>query len=231
MEFKSKLSKGFTQYHLHITIVKLFGIFKLKNKQKSKSRLFSESSAGLTLLELIVVLAVFLVIVGATFSIFISIIGHQKRILTGQEFLNQASYTIEYMSRSIRMAARDSFGDCLNGQPGLYLLTHPNVTSGFYEGIKFVTYNNVCQEFFLDSDGIFKEIKDNGLAQSLMSSKFKINYARIIANGDKNLQRLLQGDLVQPRITISFDIQVQSSGGQQEKILQTTVSQRNLNTN
>ena len=140
-------------------------------KNKAKNNL----CRGVTLIELVVVLAVFMIIISVTVSIFISIIQHQKRILAQQEFLNQISYVAEYMSRSIRMAVKDTTGACLNGGPGLYSLKNYDASSGFYEGILFIANNGLCQDFTVDSiDGLLKESK-NGVpahGQHILSSKF-----------------------------------------------------------
>ena len=63
-----------------------------------------KKSAGFTIIELIVVMAVFLFVIGAAISVFISIIQHQKRVLAEQQILNQISYVEEYMSKSLRTA-------------------------------------------------------------------------------------------------------------------------------
>jgi len=177
--------------------------------------------------ELIVVLAVFIVVIGSAVSIFISIVQHQKMIIRQQEFLNQISYVTEYMSRTIRMSVEDTTGNCIG--PGyLYLLTHPDGT-GFYEGIKFIANNGTCQEFFLDAEGVLKESKDGAPAQIILSDKFQVNYVRFIIDGNKNVDSSVMVNSVQSRITMLFNIDTQITGDQQTKVFQTTVSKRNLN--
>lgn len=194
-------------------------------KLKSKK---NNVSAGLTLIELVVVLAIFMLIIGVTVSIFISIVQHQERVLVEQESLNQTSYIEEYISRTIRSAVKDIAGSCLNSGY-IYLLTHYNSSAGFYGGIKFVTKDGVCQEFFLDTDGILKEIKNGQVPQGILSSKFAIKYVRFIVDGDKSLNSVSGNNKVQPRVTIVLDIKTQTSLDQQEKIIQTTISNENLN--
>ena len=114
---------------------------------------------GFTLVELIVVMTIFLFVIGAALSIFISIIQSQKRVLAEQQFLNQVSYAEEYISKGIRMAKAEVDENCLidsegNVHPGyIYLLTHQNGQS--YEGIKFINQSGIsassgpiCEEFF-----------------------------------------------------------------------------------
>jgi prepilin-type N-terminal cleavage/methylation domain-containing protein len=193
---------------------------------------------GFTLMELIVVMAVFLFIIGAAIGIFISIIQNQRRILSQQELLNQASYAEEYMSKALRMATRDTTGDCLglDYQGYNYLLTRP--ADGFYTGIKFLNQSNtdsfgdpICQEFYLDTAaGVLKEIK-NGLPSDgvpLTSEKLKINFIRFSINGGNGADNFKDVPGAQPRITITLDIQIEGDAQPAAKI-QTTVSQRNIN--
>jgi len=172
-------------------------IKKLKEKIKE--------SKGITLIELVVGLAVFMIIIGIAVSIFISIIQHQRGLLAEQELTNQASYSVEYISRTIKGALKDETGNCITAGD-IYTLTNYDDTSYFYGGIKFLTENNVCQEFFIDS-GIVKEVKDGALPQEILADKFKVEYLRFIINGNKFLDIASGGDLVQPRVTIALSIE------------------------
>src|SRR3989344_665875 len=158
-----------------------------------KSKIKNQKSKGFTLVELVVVLALFMVVIDVAVSIFINMVKYQKRVLEEQSFLNQTSYVEEYMSKALRTAVKDDSGNCLfEGQieyPGyIYLLTRYNIDKGFYEGVKF------------------------------------------IVNGDKTLHGASQNDASQPRITFLIKVLVQGEGDFQEKIIQTTISQINLNT-
>jgi len=206
-------------------------------------------SKGFTLIELIVVMTVFFLVIGTAIGIFISIVQHQKRILSEQELLNQTSYVVEYMSKALRMAKKDDVGNCLvdeygTSYPGyIYLLTRP--ISGFYTDIKFLNQsdldalgNPVCQEFYLDSSGstpVLKETK-NGIpldGTPLTSEKLNINSIRFGINGNNGcygagcVNGASKEDSSQPRITIILDVQVKA--GSPAIKIQTTVSQRNLN--
>lgn len=194
------------------------------------------TNKGFTLIELIVVMAVFMFVLGTSISIFISIIQHQRRILAEEELLNQTSYVIEYMSKALRMAKTDATGDCMTDDLGIshpgyvYLLTRPDSKAGFYRGIKFINQsdNNSCQEFYLDENGDAPVLKEEkaGDAVALTSEKIKINSIRFGINGlDGSIRgqdHVSGDDINQPRITILLDV---------ENInLQTTVSRRNLST-
>lgn len=211
-----------------------------------------KKNKGFTLIELIVVMAVFLIIIATAVGIFISIVQHQRRIMSEQELLNQISYVVEYMSKALRMAKKDEIGTCLIDEQGntgyIYLLTKPDTSSGFYRGVKFINQsdNDACQEFFIEYIDdtkpelgfALKEIKKYSSADpddsiALTSDKVKINSIKFGINGSEGgiwggVAGASENDDSQPRITISLDVQIKGDN-QPVKKIQTTVSQRNLN--
>jgi prepilin-type N-terminal cleavage/methylation domain-containing protein len=192
---------------------------------------------GFTLIEVVVVMSIFFVIVGTAVGIFISVISGQKRILSEQALLNQASYITEYMSKSLRMASKDLSGACLGEdyQGYNYLLTRYDSIEGAYRGIKFINQldNNACDEFYFDNidqeNTFLKEIKNNGSAVSLTSDKVIVEYARFVINGKDSIQGSFEEDGIQPRVTISFGFKHKGDKNQPSVKIQTTVSQRDLN--
>ena len=69
------------------------------------------------MVELIVVMAVFLFVIGAGMGIFISLIQNQRKVLAEQEVLNQLSYVEEYMSKALRTAEVEN-EDCFKDFQG-----------------------------------------------------------------------------------------------------------------
>lgn len=180
-------------------------------------------SKGFTLIELIVVLAVFVFVIDATVTIFVSVVHHQKRILDQQELVNQENYVLETLSQSLRQAKVDVAGKCFSRPGNIYALTHPGV-DGFYQGVRFVDVDGHCQEFFLDTDGIFKMSQDGGQPQPLISEKFRIKQVNFLLNGDKSLS--VGG--AQARVTMAFAIALQTDGETEDQTVQTTISHRNF---
>ncbi len=189
-----------------------------------------KNEKGITIVELIVVLAIFSFLILAAVSIFISAIQSQERALGEQDFSNEIGYMMELISRKARMATTDNTGSCLGSGfiNSSYLLTRYNSSSSFYQGIKFISDDKACYEFFLDTDGVIKEIKNGGAAQGILSSKFIVSYVRFLIDGQKNIQSAPESSLIQSRITFALDVTIPTKQGQQEKLVQTTVSQRNL---
>jgi len=195
---------------------------------------------GFTLVELIVVIAALLLVLGTAVGIFISIVQHQRIILAEQELLNQFSYAIDHMSKALRMAGKDAEGACMisMGENSNYELTLPDATTGVYTGIKFINQsdNDACQEFFVD-EGILKERK-NGSTEGvpLTSNKFYINSLRFGINGSNGcssgvgcVEGASEADIAQSRVTIYLDIQISGNTDRPSKKIQTTISQRNIN--
>lgn len=206
-------------------------IFKLMNTSTTGTSLPYRQTGqrGFTIIEMSVVLVLFMLVIGTVVTIFVSIVQHQKRALENQQFLNQASYASEYLSRGLRTSVRDESGTCLTTNY-IYMLTRYNAESGFYEGVKYVTSDGVCHEVYADGYGVLQEIKDNGEPTPILSAQFVVNNIRFIVNGDKALPGVSQSSGVQPRITFLLHLKAHGTSlEQQDKIIQSTVSQRNLN--
>jgi len=181
------------------------------NKQKKDK--------GFTLVEMLVAIAIFGLLAGAFTGFMLSALQAQRRILVTQELLNNASYVLEYMSRSIRMAKKDINSQCITaGQ---------NYSSDGLS-LKFLNYQqDECQEFFLEG-GILKEKKTrlNGSSEStndLTPANLQVTNFEVKVTGDEAGQ--------QPKVTLKLTIE-----GRGEKpelrpqiTLQTSVSQRDLN--
>lgn len=194
-----------------------------------------DSQRGFSIIEMVVSLAIFLLIIGLVVDIFISMIQHQNRMLGEEQLLNQVSFAEEYMSRSLRMAVAAEDTGCLSVVGRLYELTHcTGDTTVPCSGVKFINQSedNTCQEFYLDAtdpaNPILKSRKWPSAGQDMLSTRFHINRGSFIINGDKAVRSITVDDYSQPRITMLLDV---TAPDNQRKIIQTTVSQRNLNNN
>ena len=185
----------------------------MKKNRVQKNNISRNNQKAFTLIELIVVMAVFLFVIGAAIGIFLSVIKSQKQVLSEQQLLNQISYVTEYMSKGLRMAKiEETTEDCLvDYSPGanpsnyhygyIYLLTRYDSLLGRYNGIKFLSQSNYdsagrpsCQEFYLDTTTtpyVLKEIRtyspytrvSDEQAVALTPSDLKINSIRFTVNG------------------------------------------------
>ncbi|MBU4350785.1 prepilin-type N-terminal cleavage/methylation domain-containing protein [Patescibacteria group bacterium] len=173
---------------------------------------------GFTLIELMVAMTLFVVIVGAIGTIFITSLQSQRRSIAFQNVFNQTSYLMEYMSRSLRMAKTETAAlTCLSAENKNYELTRSN------KGIKFINSQNVCQEFYFDTvSKRLKEAKGGAQEQFLTSENSQVTAFNIA---------VVDGAGLQPKIT--FLISIKRIGSKAElnspMEFQTTLSQRRLN--
>ncbi len=185
---------------------------------------------GFTLVEILVSICVSVSIIGAVLSIFITTHTSQKRILSSYELLNQSGYSMELMSRSLRMAEKESGQGCLSSLGLNYEIPSAfriGGDEGLGTGIKFINHleEDDCQEFFLENNQL-KYRKGIGTTNeetvNLTSSKLEIT------NFKFKLQGHNQDDNYQSRVTMLLIVQTSPEG---PKItLETTISQRNIDT-
>jgi prepilin-type N-terminal cleavage/methylation domain-containing protein len=175
---------------------------------------------GFTLVELLVTITIFSIVMGTIVGIFIFGIRQQRLALTNQAILDQTSFALEYMSRSLRMAMKElsDSSTCLSQRGLNYEITR----SG--SGLKFINHleNDDCQEFFLEDGQLKYWKKSTGETLPLTSDKFEITSLKFNLTGE------FQSDDLQPKVTIFLEIKGKGASESSQKIkIQTTISQRN----
>ncbi len=186
----------------------------------------NKNIAGFTLVEMVVGVTIFSVILSAVAGLFMSSLKAQRNNLAAQELLGQTSYLLEYTSRALRMAKKETFAypvHCLTNFG--YNYENPNSDTSKIKFIKFDYSQNqdACYEFSLQG-GILQESRTNlqtgvKTTQNLTSANLAISQLIFKLTGEN------QNDDVQPRVTIVLNL----AGRQNSKLsIQTTVSQRNL---
>jgi len=201
--------------------------------EKTKIKKNINKEAGFSLVEMIVTMLVFSLVVGAAAGLFGSAIRGQSRTLSTQQLLDQISFALEYMSRALRMAKKqlNPPPDCGLSYGQNYLITLSRTLEGVpYDGrgIKFINYNDECQEFFLDqtngspTKGQLLESKNYASPNPLTSANFYIE------NFNINLIGELQNENLQPRVSLFLEIRRTGPGTQPKIKIQTTISQRRL---
>lgn len=172
---------------------------------------------GFTLIELLVAVVVFMIALTALVGVFASALRNQRYILASQQLLDQSSYALEYMSKSLRMAKEDE-GGCI-GAGDTY--------EGSGESLKFKNQRKECQTFSLSEEQFLdrREGEDGNDAYEtgslpLFSDSFEVSKFGVSIR-----------DSAQPRVTILLDIIGKEMKDKPKIKLQTTVSQRDLNLN
>jgi type II secretory pathway pseudopilin PulG len=187
---------------------------------------------GISLIEMLAAVTVFVITVGAISGIFISAIRNQRRILATQELLDQTSYVLEYMGRALRMARKESNAPtCLSANGLNYEIPLAYQIGGdenLGRGIRFINHlqNDDCQEFFLDGDQLKYKIKIGTVGETILdftSTKLQVDSLKFNLSGESG------SDNLQPRITIFLEIEGREAAGSRPKIqIQTSISQRPL---
>lgn len=186
----------------------------MKRTQKKREK-------GFTIPELLVALFVFSLVTGGATNMLLSGIAAQRSSLATQELLDQSSFAIEYMTRSLRQARKDLGPTCLRAQGLNYELTQAG------EGIMFINANSQCQEFRLTAQRIEEVFWQGGEISSqafLTSNNPAITSLEFLLKGEG------QGDDFQPRVTFAFKIEGQGAKAESRPSLQfqISVSQRSV---
>lgn len=177
---------------------------------------------GFTLIELLVAMSIFVVVSVVVSGLLISGIKAQRHTLSSQRLLDQTSFAMEYMSRSLRMAKKeDGTINCLSSVGYNY-----EVISN---GIRFINSleEDDCQSFFLEDNKLKHAKTSSPAGDDLTSDNLYIESLQFLVNGDLNSD---PSHSVQPRVTISMNIRDNSQNAisQPSLKMQTTISQRNL---
>lgn len=193
----------------------------INNNQKEK---------GFTMIEMLASLAIFGFVSVLLVNIFVSALSSQKRILQNQELMNQSSYTLEYMTKAIRMAERDMTGECIDVGDGDAGENYGIGTSPV--ALTFLTYDikasaNKCIQFLFENNAIEERIStddtsDNlGAPVSITSSSVSVERLEFYVTGDT------VGDMIQPRVSVMIKMKALPAATNSPIIIvETSVSQR-----
>lgn len=197
---------------------------------------------GYTLIEILVAVGIFTILIAAPTGFFVGSLRGQLKTLASQKLLDNTSYTLEYISRSLRMAKKDTIGSCISPLDSTNYRNYEKTDfrelnngigySGI--GIKFKNYQEVCQEFFLDetegheTKGQLMESKNGAAPVALTAEDLEITS---LTGLKFKLSGESQADTDQPRVTLF--LKIKGARGQKPELqpeikIQTTISQRNL---
>ena len=183
------------------------------NNNKGLPRL----KAGFTLIEMLVSVTIFTMVMGAGSGIFISALRAQQVAIASQNLVESTRFTIEYMSRQIRLAQRDTSGTCPL-VPSNTFYTNPSGTST----LAFKNSQSECIVFSLSGNNISVSI--DGAAGVPITSFTAVN----IADLTFTISGETRSDSLQPRVTIVIEARSVGDleGIEASTYIQTTVSTR-----
>lgn len=175
---------------------------------------------GFTLIEMLIVALIFSILMGAIIGVFVSVIRVQRYTLSAQLLLDQTSYSMEYMSRSLRMAKKKGDFSCEHGCDHLNSEDSYSFSS---DELCFINSDEECYAFFLYDNKFYGyNMKDYDVSLPIFSEDFTINAFNVNLIGESD------GDSIQPRATLFLDMEAEAGKSDPKIKLQTTVSQRNL---
>ena len=200
---------------------------------------------GFTLIELAVAMTIFVLVIGSALGIFISVVRSQKKILDMQKLLDETSYMAEYMSRHIRMAKKDTTGECVQTSDGDPRPGYNYSNREYYnQYIIFLDYKEWCHQFgwWAETSGSRVRMGEWISEDGMVNSSFDIGEPPHSLLTSKNFTLTLyptfsllgeaETDNIQPRVTFSFHLQKEPLEGttvnKPDIYIQTTISQRDL---
>ncbi|OHA73163.1 MAG: hypothetical protein A3B24_00760 [Candidatus Wildermuthbacteria bacterium RIFCSPLOWO2_01_FULL_48_16] len=201
-------------------------------KRFKKHKAFPTSygvNRGFTIIELMVAVAIFVVLTVGAANFLFSATASQRDSITMQEVLTESSSAAEYMGRALRGAKKE-----LNTGPQNCLTTvgrgYNYELNGTNDRIRFLSRENLCQEFYLLGTEILErkstdDTEQNfGQAVALTSSDVLVQELRFALTGES------QTDSLQPKVSFFFKMQsVGVKAESQNRVqVQTTISQRNF---
>ncbi len=177
-------------------------------------------SKGYTLIEIVVAVAVFGIIVAGPTGLFVLSLRNQNMTLALGETVDNTSHAMEYIGRAIRMARKDSTGDCISSG---YNYENPG---GDTSKIRFLDYQGYCQEYSVVDNRIMQKKSTDGTSANLSSGSYLTPDDLEITHPQFRLFGESQTDNLQPRVTIVF--RIAKSENLPGMNVHTSISQRNL---
>jgi hypothetical protein len=163
------------------------------------------NNKGVSLLEIVVALGIFLIVILAVVSFFEISIMNQRGAINAGNIQESMRYAFEAMSKEIRMAVEDELGSCV-GAGKIYQVGSNN--------LKFINQYDECVEYYLENSRI--KIKRGAVEGWVTSENIKADELAFYLD-----------EVTQPRVTILANLSIPvKSGISREMILQTTVSSR-----
>jgi len=180
-----------------------------------------KKQAGFSLIELIVVLAIFSTVITVVVGSFLVMLQSQRAVLAEKDVAENARFALEYMARQMRVVNRY---DASGGQPVGCVPVDTSFNSPTSSEIFFLSQADECLHFYIEN-GVAKFESDLGIQDITSPSEVYVDALRFSLRGET------ESDSLQPRVTIAITAH---GAGEAEwaaaasATVQTTVSVRNL---
>jgi type II secretory pathway component PulJ len=185
-----------------------------------------KSQGGVSLLELVVAVAIFVVITLASIQTFKMVVDGQRNALAAQNVQENMRYALEKISKEIRMAqisdedCEQLFSPKAKADKKVFNLTGPNK-----DVLYFKNQDGVCVAYYLANGRLEStiEVGGHGYSDFLTPAKIQVSNLKFNVVDDK----IVDSHSVQPYVTMVMDIQAVGLAIHQQKMkIQFTVSSR-----
>ena len=191
----------------------------IKNILKNKS--------GVSLIEIMLAVGIFVVLIGLTLGIFKSTIESQKSIISSQNTQESLRFLFEIMSKEIRSAKIADHGcEAFTGNSSG---TEIYDTEAGNTELYFKNSNNECVAYYVDAnDDLIIRRHDGGANDiSLAITPNDIKVTDLVFNVNDNIIGALPDEKIQPYLTMKIELEAINVGAHKNPmIMQTTISSR-----
>lgn len=175
---------------------------------------YTKKEKGFTLIELLVTTFLFSIIITIVGSLFVQIMGMQRRAFLLQQAHENINFIVETIAREVRVGNMCTLTFPCGSLPDRLNITHPV---------------NGRIEYYLDSGNIHRVLSDSGVTCSSPPCDSILNSSAVIFT---RFQFLVDGevrdDLKQPRVTVVIGVESNDPSRSISINTQTTMSQRLL---
>jgi len=190
-----------------------------------------KNNQGVSLLELIVAIAIFIAMMLLVTGIFKSVVEGQRSAIAAQNTQESMRYAFEVMSKEIRNAKGTYGGSACDSSPvgvPTYKVYNTSETGGADSGdeLYFENKKGECVAYYIENDGGINRLKIWRDTEEFFITPDEIEIASLeftVTDDEKDTFHS-----VQPRVTITMEVEM--AGGKamhkQPMVMQTTISSR-----
>lgn len=190
-----------------------------------------QKNKGFTLIEMLVALSLFTIVMTIVVGSLLVLIDGNRQLQGEQSVMTNLSFAMDSMTREIRTGKNyycaNSFGgsqltpdanqDCMAGNNGISFIEAGGSITGATDG-------RIAYYFDSGNKTLMRKVGDT--AQSIVSNGISIDEAKFFVTGSDNFNQT--SDVNQPAVTIIIKASETGIVGEKPYILQTTITQREL---
>lgn len=203
------------------------------SNQNSISYIFRSKESGLTLMELLIAVTIFIFVMMSLTSIIIGLSAAQRNGIITQNMQENIRFAMEMISREIKLTQRSNSN---NDPSGICVPHGKNFKILGDTELFFINYSGQCVKYSVENDAIWRRTYQtpfnlsNPTQQGKITSptKVKIHSLKFAKDINGNILGDTLNDNKQPQIVISLKAQAVDKRYSPIYQIQTTISQREL---